>query len=122
MGDLRTLLARRLVEAFSIRSAVFPHLIREDGRGGRAHIASFADLVYAIHALALYHRFSSDSDARDVAIRCAAHICRQQGPRGQWWWHYDRRTGRVVERYPVYAVHQDAIGADGAVRPREDDR
>ena len=33
----------------------------------------------------------------------------RQGPAGQWWWHYDRRTGRVVERYPVYAVHQDAM-------------
>jgi hypothetical protein len=42
-------------------------------------------------------------------MRCADNFCRQQGPQGQWWWHYDRRTGRVVERYPVYAVHQDAM-------------
>jgi hypothetical protein len=109
VGHLRKQLARRLVEAFETESAIFPHVIRRNGRGGRAHIASFADLVYAIHALALYHRLSGDRDARDVAIRCAAHVCRQQGPGGQWWWHYDRRTGRVVEGYPVYAVHQDAM-------------
>jgi hypothetical protein len=33
-----------------------------------------------------------------------------QGTAGQWWWHYDVRTGRVVEGYPVYTVHQDAMG------------
>jgi hypothetical protein len=29
---------------------------------------------------------------------------------GQWWWHYDARDGSVVERYPVYSVHQHAMG------------
>jgi hypothetical protein len=32
-----------------------------------------------------------------------------QGTSGQWWWHYDYRTGNVIEGYPVYAVHQDAM-------------
>jgi hypothetical protein len=36
-------------------------------------------------------------------------MCQLQGPKGQWWWHYDGRTGQVVERYPVYSVHQDAM-------------
>jgi hypothetical protein len=109
VGDLRERLARRLVAAFESRSGIFPHVIRDYGRGARSHVACFADLVYPVHALALYHRLSGDRDARLVAMRCADHFCRQQGPQGQWWWHYDRRTGRVVERYPVYAVHQDAM-------------
>jgi hypothetical protein len=37
-------------------------------------------------------------------------MCRLQGADGQWWWHYDARTGRIVEKYPVYSVHQDAMG------------
>jgi hypothetical protein len=36
-------------------------------------------------------------------------MCELQGPDGQWWWHYDVRTGRVIERYPVYAVHQHSM-------------
>ncbi len=45
-----------------------------------------------------------------AAKRCAKRMCALQGKEGQWWWHYDVRTGKVVERYPVYAVHQDAMG------------
>ena len=33
-----------------------------------------------------------------------------QGPLGQWAWHYDVRTGAVVDRYPVYSVHQHGMG------------
>ncbi len=39
----------------------------------------------------------------------AAAICRAQGADGQWWWHYDARTGGTVEGYPVYSVHQHAM-------------
>jgi hypothetical protein len=109
VGDLRERLARRLVQAFATHSPMFPRVIHGGGRGGRSHVVSFPELVYTVHALALYHRLSRDHEAGDAATRCAAHICRQQGAGGQWWWHYDRRTGRVVERYPVYAVHQDAM-------------
>jgi hypothetical protein len=45
----------------------------------------------------------------NAAQRCAEAICRMQGPSGQWWWHYDARNGRIFERYPVYAVHQDGM-------------
>src|SRR5262249_16281225 len=31
------------------------------------------------------------------------------GSMGQWWWHYNSRTGQVAERYPVYSVHQHAM-------------
>ena len=36
-------------------------------------------------------------------------VAAAQGPAGQWWWHYDARTGAVVEGYPVYSVHQHAM-------------
>lgn len=36
-------------------------------------------------------------------------MCELQGPAGQWWWHFDVRTGDVLERYPVYSVHQDSM-------------
>jgi hypothetical protein len=108
-GELRRELARRLIGSFNVRSGVFPHRIGENGTGPRSHVSCFADMVYPIHALALYHKLSGDRAALDVSVRCARQICGKQGPAGQWWWHYDRRTGDVVEPYPVYAVHQDAM-------------
>lgn len=108
-GDLRRELARRLIASFNARSGVFPHRVGENGAGPRSHVSCFADMVYPIHALALYHKVSGDRAALDISGRCARQICGMQGPAGQWWWHYDRRTGDVVEPYPVYAVHQDSM-------------
>jgi hypothetical protein len=112
VGDLRERLARRLIASLDPRSAIFPHGIQDGGtrrRGVRSHVACFADLVYPVHALALYAQLTGDRPAREAAVLCADHFCGLQGADGQWWWHYDRRSGRVVERYPVYAVHQDAM-------------
>jgi hypothetical protein len=109
VGPLRNRLARRLMAAFEPRSGMFPHGLGGQPGGFRSHVCCFADLVYPIHALARYAELFGDAEAQDVALRCALAICARQGPDGQWWWHYDRRTGDVVERYPVYAVHQDAM-------------
>jgi hypothetical protein len=106
---LRSRLAGRLIASSEPRSGLFPHALRGGPGGLRGHICCFADLVYPVHALARYAELSGDAEARDVALRCASTICGRQGPDGQWWWHYDRRTGETVERYPVYAVHQDAM-------------
>jgi hypothetical protein len=108
-GALRHRLARRLIASFDAGAATFPHVLGARPGGLRQHVCCFADLVYPIQALARYTAVFGDPDARDVALRCAKEMCARQGPEGQWWWHYDRRSGRVVERYPVYAVHQDAM-------------
>ena len=60
-----------------------------------------------------WHNFPKPSDTRESAIRalkCATCICEEQGPKGQWWWHYDSVGGRVVDGYPVFSVHQHAMG------------
>jgi hypothetical protein len=106
--ELRERVAGRLLGAFDARSGMFPHRIG-GGRGLRAHVACFADLVYPIQALALYSRVSGEQGALAAATRCAERICRLQGAAGQWWWHYDVRSGGVIEPYPVYAVHQNAM-------------
>ena len=76
----------------------------------RTHVSCFADFVYPVQALSHYHRVTGNARAAEVARRCAERMCNLQGPQGQWWWHYDIRTGEVIERYPVYSVHQDAMG------------
>ena len=102
--------AWRLAASFRRRPGMFPHW----PAGARSpflrrHVTCFADLVYPIQALSHYHRATGDAGALDVANRCADSMCDLQGPAGQWWWHFDARVGRVVERFPVYAVHQDSM-------------
>ena len=98
--------ARRL-RAAAGPSGLFPH--RLDAREApwwRRHVGCFADQVYPVQALARHARASARADSLAVAQACADAIVREQGPDGQWWWHYDVRTGAVVEGWPVYAVHQ----------------
>lgn len=108
-AEQRDAVARRLLNAFNAQSGLFPHHV--GGRIGalRAHVACFADLVYPIQALSHYHQVTPCEDALAAAQACAAAIRDAQGSDGQYWWHYDVRTGDVIEGYPVYAVHQNSM-------------
>ena len=104
-------LAKRLLATFQKESGLFAHWPAGAAPSSlRAHVACFADLVYPIHALASCYRATHNTDALHAAQCCAQRMCELQGAQGQWWWHYDVRTGQVVERFPIYAVHQDAMG------------
>lgn len=105
---LRDATARRLLTAFEPRSGLFRHSVG-GGRTLRGHAACFADVVYPVQALTHTYRVTGDEAAWSAAAQCAARACELQGNAGQWWWHYDVRTGGVLEGYPVYAVHQDAM-------------
>jgi hypothetical protein len=101
----------RLLEGFCDEAGVFPHVVGGAAeRWYRSHVACFADQVYPIQALARGHAALAHERSLSAANRCAARICELQGEAGQWWWHYDARTGEVIEGYPVYSVHQDAMG------------
>ena len=108
-GGLRDRLARRLIDSLGQTSFLFPHALGDHTGGLRSHASCFADPVYPIHALSLYHRDSGNVEALDAASKSAKRICSLQGKEGQWWWHYDYRSGKVIEKYPVYAIHQDAM-------------
>lgn len=109
--DLEIRLARdRLLAIASDISGIFPHWTSpQTAPWARRHVGCFADQVYPIQALARCARATYSERALGAAVRCAQQICRVQGPAGQWWWHYDWRTGHVVEGYPVYTVHQDSM-------------
>jgi hypothetical protein len=108
-ADVEQHLAAARARLLAARGAVaYPHTT-----GGapwyRAHVGSFADQVYPIQALARLHASADDPEALATAETVAGVICGAQGGAGQWWWHYDSRTGGVVEGYPVYSVHQHAM-------------
>jgi hypothetical protein len=106
--DVEEHLAAARDRLLGARRDVFPHLV-VGGSWYRAHVGSFADQVYPVQALARLHASADDPAALAAAEHVAGAICAAQGADGQWWWHYDARTGRVVERYPVYSVHQHAM-------------
>jgi hypothetical protein len=101
----------RLLRANQGRHGLFGHMARWSSLAGvaRGRVGSFADQAYPIYAMAHFARVFEMKEAYPNALRCASAICRLQGPLGQWWWHYDSVTGRVVEQYPVYSVHQHAM-------------
>ncbi|MGG5809419.1 hypothetical protein [Falsiroseomonas sp. CW058] len=75
----------------------------------RARVANFADQVYPLQALAFAAIAQGDASWLKLAERAAGHLVGRQGPLGQWWWHHDALTGRVVEPFPVYSVHQHSM-------------
>jgi hypothetical protein len=76
----------------------------------RGRIGSFADQVYPIYGMTKFWQVFGEPAARESALHCAEAICKAQGPLGQWWWHYDSANGQVVDGYPVFSVHQHAMG------------
>jgi hypothetical protein len=111
LADVEEQLSRARNRLLAARGEVlYPHRSGPGGPWYRTHVGSFADQVYPLQALARLHGSADDPRALEVAGDIAAAICAAQGDGGQWWWHYDSRTGRVVEGYPVYSVHQHAMG------------
>jgi hypothetical protein len=103
-------LAGRILALYNPVSELFAHWPTDAQPSFlRAHVACFADLVYPVQALSHYYRLTRNPAALSAARQVADRMCALQGPDGQWWWHYDVRTGRVIEGYPVYAVHQHAM-------------
>lgn len=90
----------------------FQHLCRTSSLQGmvRGRIGSFADQVYPIYAMTQFWKAFGHGEAAKRAMDCAHGICDMQGPLGQWWWHYDSRGGQVADGYPVFSVHQHAMG------------
>lgn len=108
--ELASALANRLQGSYSRKSNLFSHWVGPaQVSAWRSHVTCFADWVYPVQALSHYHMATDSKEAIAIARTCAANMRRLQGSAGQWWWHYDARTGAVVEPYPVYAVHQDAM-------------
>ena len=103
---------RKRLEENCGSSGVFGHLSGNRSIRGivRGRIGSFADQVYPTIAFARLSQALRDEKARETALRTANKMCELQGAMGEWFWHYDSVSGTIVSRYPVYSVHQHAMG------------
>jgi hypothetical protein len=75
----------------------------------RKELGFFDAQVYAVMAALRRDEVIGDPEAREMARAIGEHLLARQHPLGQWAWHYNARTGAVVDVYPVYSVHQDGM-------------
>jgi hypothetical protein len=84
-------------------------LFYHSGRGARRRFPNFATQIYSVLALATVARAGLDERALPAARAAADRLLALQLPDGGWPWLYDADTGRVVERYEIYSVHQHGM-------------
>jgi hypothetical protein len=103
--------ARSVLEHNCGDTGVYGHLHRRRSWSGlvRGRIGSFADQVYPTIAFARLWHATSDPRALKMVSRTVESMCNLQQPLGEWCWHFDAITGRVLSRYPVFSVHQHAM-------------
>lgn len=104
--------ARQVLESNRGALGIFGHQFRGGSWAGRTRgrIGTFADQVYPAIAFSRLAQALEDESAGAMALRTAKKMCELQGPLGEWSWRYDSVSGRVVSRYPIYSVHQHAMG------------
>jgi hypothetical protein len=74
---------------------------------------TFTDQMYSIYALTTFARAFQIEEPLGSALGCANAVRGLQGEMGQWWFLYDKRACRVVNRYPVLSQHQDGTAPVG---------
>lgn len=94
-----------------IERYIHPHsmLVRHLPVGARRDWASFAASCYMSYAFLRLARQTADEGTRDIGLRIARSLVKLQGPQGQWGWFYHVPSGKVIDYYPVYSVHQHAM-------------
>ena len=84
-------------------------LFRDCASGLRRHVATFATQVYAVLALYHYGELTGDQAALEAANACVRRLIAAQGEHGEWPWFYAPASGRVLDVYEVYSVHQHGM-------------
>jgi hypothetical protein len=91
-----------LRESFLSKSGLF----FDTAHGLRRRFASFATQTYLTLASYCYGDFANDERAIAVAKDSTRKLIALQGPNGEWPWFFDSETGKVLDFYEVYSVHQ----------------
>ncbi|HUA49259.1 MAG TPA: hypothetical protein VMA77_28745 [Solirubrobacteraceae bacterium] len=98
-------LERRYLPRARVFAATGTQRLRNPALAG---LTSFASQVYPVFGLCELAEATGVAPSRTVGAVCD-FLVRSQGARGQWWWFYSTHTPKVIEGYPVYSVHQDAM-------------
>ncbi|WP_225150195.1 hypothetical protein [Bradyrhizobium sp. NBAIM08] len=74
--------------------------------GFRRRFSTFATQTYLSIACYQFGEFAGDPSALVMADTCVRNLVALQGPQGEWPWFFDAQSGRVLDFYEVYSVHQ----------------
>jgi hypothetical protein len=91
---------------FLVDGSAFPRHSRSVLRGTAV---SFGALVYYLRAAREYAALTGDPRAATQFESGVRRLIDIQGPDGEWPWLISPRSGRALEFYPVFAVHQDSM-------------
>jgi hypothetical protein len=105
-ADVAHCALERIVGELVDRTSGLP---RHSARAYRRNIVSFGSLTYFLRAMHEAADVLHDRRARALFDGGVAHAAGLQGPRGEWPWMINCRTGAAFDRYPVFAVHQDSM-------------
>jgi hypothetical protein len=95
-------IAGRFVDAGSV-------LPRHSTRWYRKSIVSFGSVTYFLRAAYELATVFGEDRWRDRFRAGIAWALQHQGPRGEWPWLMDTRSGTPIDVYPVFSVHQDSM-------------
>ena len=112
-GDATIRAARAISAELRCRYLAGAHVFAATGHSHGRHpalhrLTSFASQVYPVLGLCELAMATETAPPPEVARVCD-FLVESQGDRGQWWWFYSTRARKVIEGYPVYSVHQDAM-------------
>lgn len=103
------MLAGEIERRFVARAHVFAATARPPTRNPLLQrLTSFASQVYPVLGLSEL-ALATGTEPPPAVSRVCDFLAEAQGDRGQWWWFYSTTKRRVMEGYPVYSVHQDAM-------------
>ena len=97
-----TALFQFLLDRYHAASGLF----FDAAHGPRRRFGSFATQTYLTLACYAYGELMSDDRAIKIANACTRKLIERQGPQGEWPWFFDAESGRVLDFYEVYSVHQ----------------
>ena len=75
----------------------------------RRNIVSFGSLVYFLRAVHEYAARFADERAEEIFLNGVQRAIDLQGPAGEWPWMIGVHSGRTLDAYPVFSVHQDSM-------------
>lgn len=84
-------------------------LFHDSATGVRRTLVTYATNVYSTLACFHFGEAFENQDAIERALRCVNALARAQGPHGEWPWFYQSTTGKVLDPYQVYSVHQNGM-------------
>jgi hypothetical protein len=84
-------------------------LPRHSRRRYRRDIVSFGALVYFLRSMHEAAAALGEEEPNELFESGVARAIGLQGPRGEWPWMINARSGAAFDFYPVFAVHQDSM-------------